>query len=194
MILTGPAIQGAVDRGEINIDPFDPARLNPASYDLELGELVSIYTPEESTVPFPAMQAPTCRRILDSARRQNVTVMRMTGDGFIVEPGNLYLMHTRERIHTRGYVPIIDGKSSIGRLGLLVHVTAGYGDPGFNGQYTLEVVALAHPVIVYPGMRFAQMRFHAMQGRLDPYRGNYTGEDAMGPVRSASWRQFVALG
>jgi dCTP deaminase len=116
----------------------------------------------------------------------------MSEHGFHIEPGRLYLMHTRERICTRKYVPIIDGKSSIGRLGVLVHVTAGYGDPGFDGQYTLEVTSIAHTVVLYPGMRIAQMRFHAIQGDVADYqeRGSYTGADAVGPVRSASWRQF----
>lgn len=198
MILTGPAIRGAVERGEIDIDPFDPERLNPASYDLVLGSEVGMYTPIEQSFPrehvtdgsLVSEMASTFT--LDSSVREQLTVCEMSAGGFVVKPRILYLMHTRERIHTRRYVPIIDGKSSIGRLGLLVHVTAGYGDPGFDGQYTLEVVALAHPVIVYPGMRFAQMRFHLMHGEAPDYKeaGHYTGDDARGPVRSASWRQF----
>ncbi len=195
MILTGPAIQAAIERGDVEIDPFDPARINPASYDLLLGSQVAIYTAEEldlsddERVCSDAATAP--KGVLDSKKRQNLSCIRMSEDGFTVEPGRLYLMHTAERIHTRRYVPIIDGKSSIGRLGLTVHITAGYGDPGFNGQYTIEVVSLAHAVIVYPGMRFAQVRFHMTYPIPDQlYQGNYTDESAMGPVRSASWCQF----
>jgi dCTP deaminase len=195
MILTGPSIHEAFKREEIDIDPFDSARINPASYDLRLGDQVAVYTPEEDGRGGLAIQATVARRLLlDSRRRQNVTRHRMLPEGFIVEPGNLYLMHTAERIHTDRFVTVIDGKSSIGRLGLMVHVTAGYGDPGFDGQYTLEVTSIAHPVVVYPGMLFCQARFHALQRAADEdpqlYSGNYTGEASRGPVRSASWKQF----
>lgn len=93
-------------------------------------------------------------------------------------------------------MPVLDGKSSIGRLGVQVHVTAGYGDPGFDGQYTLEVTSV-YPVRVYPGMRFCQMRFHTrdlgdqtvLKGPL-LYAGSYEGETSRGPVPSMIWRQF----
>lgn len=198
MILTGPAIQKAVENDAISIDPFDHARVNPASYDLRLGDQVAVYSAEEMTFDLAASYFPLVgvrtlepvRRLLDSRKRQNVTCALMDSSGFIVEPGRLYLMHTAERLHTDHYVTVIDGKSSIGRLGLMVHVTAGYGDPGFNGQYTLEVTSVAHPVVVYPGMLFCQARFHAILGERQLYQGNYTGDSSRGPVRSASYRQF----
>jgi len=90
-------------------------------------------------------------------------------------------------------VPVIDGKSSIGRLFIAMHITAGYGDTGFNGQYTLEVTAV-HPVIVYPGMRFCQMRFHTTVGEVLDYANcdsHYTGANAMGPVASQAYKQFL---
>lgn len=105
--------------------------------------------------------------------------------GWVLMPGVGYLMHTVERIHTDHYVPVLDGKSSIGRLFIQVHVTAGFGDPGYDGQYTLEVTS-KFPVIVYPGMRFCQMRFHAIEGEVLNYRdtGHYKGEQAKGAVAS----------
>jgi dCTP deaminase len=107
-----------------------------------------------------------------------------------LEPNVGYLMHTIERVHTKKYVPVLDGKSSIGRLFMKVHETAGYGDAGFDGQYTLEVTVV-HPLRVYPGMRIAQMRFHTILGEVQKlYAGNYTGEAAKGPVPSRAWRQF----
>jgi len=98
-------------------------------------------------------------------------------------------MHTAERVFSNRFVPVLDGKSSIGRLGICVHLTAGYGDPGFNGQYTLEVTTV-YPVRVYPRMRFCQMRFHMIEGEVQQYTGNYTGGSAMGPVASRCWKQF----
>ena len=106
-------------------------------------------------------------------------------------PGVGYLMHTAERVCTNKYVPVLDGKSSLGRLFVMVHVTAGYGDAGFDGQYTLEV--LVHfPVIVYPGMRFCQMRFMEIKGDPVSYQrtGHYVGDKALGPVGSLVHKQL----
>lgn len=183
MILSGPAIYAAVERGFIDISPFDESRLNPASYDLELGDEVGIYAVPGGLRGY--------KRTLDSKHESPFMLERMDRtEGFTVEPGYLYLMHTRERISTKRFVPVLDGKSSIGRLGVLVHVTAGYGDPGFDGQYTLEVTSIAHPVVLYPGMLIAQMRFHDLVGEPHYYNGNYQGATSTGPVPSASWRQF----
>lgn len=105
--------------------------------------------------------------------------------GWIIMPGVGYLMHTVERVHTDFYVPVLDGKSSIGRLFVQVHVTAGFGDAGYDGQYTLEVTS-QFPVIIYPGMKFCQMRFHVIKGKVLSYRdtGHYQGEQAKGAVAS----------
>jgi dCTP deaminase len=175
VILSDSAILAAVKCGDIEIDPFDPARLNPVSYDLALGNEVLSY---ETMYGLDAKKEPRVQRstILDH--------------GFICYPGHGYLMHTVERVHTKKYVPVLDGKSSIGRLFMKIHETAGYGDPGFDGQYTLEVTVV-HPLRVYPGMRIAQMRFHTILGEVQKlYAGNYTGEAAKGPVPSRAWRQF----
>jgi dCTP deaminase len=126
------------------------------------------------------------------AKEDNPTELReLPEEGFVLLPGIGYLLHTEERVRTDRYVPIIDGKSSIGRLFVTVHVTAGFGDPGFDGQYTLETT-VTHPVKVYPGMRITQMRFHTIAGEVGLYEGNYTGEGAKGPVASRSFKQFAA--
>lgn len=111
--------------------------------------------------------------------------------GWLLRPGVGYLMHTVERVCTNRFIPVLDGKSSIGRLFVAAHVTAGYGDPGFDGQYTLEVIA-THPVVVYPGMRFCQIRFHTAVGEILSYGkgGHYTGSNSIGPVPSRAWEQF----
>jgi dCTP deaminase len=179
-ILSGAAIEAAVRDGKIVIDGFDPKYLNPASYDLTLGNKVGVYK----------------EGLLDAKSENDYGIHAYaTGSaryGIILKPGKLYLMHTVERIGSKTLVSVIDGKSSIGRLGICVHLTAGYGDPGFLGQYTLEVTCVRE-VIVYPGMRFAQVRFHTMElGGLEPtqYEGNYVGATAEGPVPSKSWKQF----
>jgi dCTP deaminase len=115
--------------------------------------------------------------------------------GWIIQPGVGYLMHTVERIHTDRYVPVLDGKSSIGRLFVQVHVTAGFGDPGFDGQYTLEVTS-QFPIRVYPGMRFCQIRFHHVEGDVTSYQelGRYKDGAAKGAVGSRIHETFVKPG
>lgn len=205
-ILSGIEIQAAAKRGEIRIDPFDPNhvnfgdRMNPASYDLTLGRKVAVYSavtrgdfaPPMPNLP-PGYNLYPGSGWLDAAKKNEVTEYEMEGDSpLYLRPGVGYLMHTEECITTDRYVPIIDGKSSIGRLFAFIHVTAGYGDPGFNGQYTLEVTVV-HPLLVYPGMRFCQMRFHTIVGDVESYKkkGNYQGELARGPIPSQSHKMFA---
>lgn len=174
-ILTGPEIRRQVELGAIRVTPWSPELLNPASLDLRLGERVVMY--EARSVP------------LDCKRAGRTFEKKIASAGYVLKPGNLYLMHTEERVWTDRFVPVLDGKSSIGRLGICVHLTAGYGDSGFDGQYTLEVTTV-YPVRVYAGMRFCQMRFHTTVGEPALYQGNYTGEHSTGPVPSRVWRQF----
>ena len=176
MILTGKAIESAWKSGDIEIDPFCEDQINPASYDLRLGDEVATYD---------------FNGLVYDVREQPTKVERRTipSSGFIVRPGVGYLMHTRETVKTDRYVPVIDGKSSIGRLFISIHQTAGFGDAGFDGQYTLEVTTL-YPIRLYAGMRIAQIRFHETSGELTLYKGNYVGETAKGPVPSRAWRQF----
>jgi dCTP deaminase len=181
-ILSGQAIVAARERGDIVIDPFRPEMVNPASVDLTLGDHMAVYI--NSVGPPTAL----VQRPLDPRVEQPVMALTIPSTGFTLRPGIGYLMHTVERVGSRRYVPVLDGKSSMGRLFVQIHVTAGFGDPGFFGQWTLEVV-VTHPVILYPGMRIAQMRFHEMSGDVKLYEGNYK-DDAEGPVASRAWRQF----
>jgi len=226
-ILTGPEIRRALFAGDIVIEPMDEENLqdgtlvNPASYDLTLGNKVAVYSnvmqvvfgnaikarqaykdgvpePLDSVIYDAVVRSKgSClyahnERWLDSKRKNSTWEFTIDKEaGWLLKPGIGYLMHTVERVTTDRYIPVLDGKSSIGRLFVTAHVTAGYGDPGFDGQYTLEVVS-THPVVVYPGMRFCQMRFHTAVGEVLNYkhRGHYTGQASMGPVPSMSWRQF----
>lgn len=212
-ILSDSAISSAVERGDIRIDPFTSAHINPASYDLTLGDEVTVYKhwvgynenydvrpkfgisiadvtgkPRDGSDMFAVRDT-----VLDVRKEPETVSFKIDpNQGWILKPGIGYLMHTRERIWTEKYVPIVDGKSSIGRLFVQIHATAGYGDPGFDGQYTLEVI-VQHPIRVYPGMRIGQIRFHTLEGELSKtYKatGNYKGEHAKGAVGSQAWRQF----
>lgn len=179
-ILSGPRIVEEVEAGRILFEPFDPELLNPASVDLRLGDWVAIYKGEG-------------QKLFDVRCEQEVDRWNFSSLGLRLWPGKLYLLHTVERVCTEHFVPVLDGKSSVGRLGIQVHMTAGYGDPGFDGQYTLEVTSV-YPVHVFAGMRFCQMRFHelaeARSGLRQLYDGNYSGDYSRGPVPSRVHRQF----
>lgn len=199
-ILTRQAIRAAMDRGEINISPFNEKQLNPCSYDVRLGAGIKVYRnwTEQSYVPntshlrsngmFPAVKhfAP-----IDMKKPPETWDMTMDERGFLLLPGVFYLMHTVERVCATQCVPVIDGKSSIGRLGIKIHFTAGIGDPGFDGQYTLEV-EVSGPVIVYPNVRIGQIRFFEATGEVEDYKasGHYVGETAVGAVGSRAHKQI----
>jgi dCTP deaminase len=195
---------------EPNSDGERPA--GPASYDLTLGRTVSVYKAVTeadfsgsvpgalvrpswgspySSIPFRPSRASGPPNYLDAASENEVASYEMDDRGLLLMPGVGYLMHTEERVKTDRFVPIVDGKSSIGRLFCQVHWTAGFGDPGFDGQYTLEVAVLA-PLRLYPGMRICQIRFHTTEGGDRGYarNGTYVGDFSEGPVPSRSWKMF----
>ena len=133
MVLSGHEIRQQLGKN-IVIDPFDEARLNPNSYNLTLHDELMIY--EEV--------------VLDMRRANRVRRLTIPPEGLVLQPNQLYLGRTIERTETRNLVPMIEGRSSIGRLGLFVHVTAGFGDVGFCGYWTLEMFAV-QPVRIYAG-------------------------------------------
>lgn len=200
-ILTDQIIRASVESGAIRIDPFNPAHVNPTSVDLTLGDEVAIYEDWVETYDTRGETSPTedgrhfvpRNRIVDVRQEPRIEKFKIDPErGWLLLPKIGYLMHTRERVWTDKYVPILDGKSSIGRLFLQVHATAGYGDPGFDGHYTLEVI-VQHPLRVFPGMRICQIRFHTTHGEVEKTYdkvGHYTGEAAVGAVGSQAWKQF----
>lgn len=192
MILSGPEIERQVEDGRVLVEPYDIRRSNPASFDLTLGSYGAVYSdvveqrdPSDSS----GLSLYPKDGILDSARDNPTLRFTLPKSGFVLKPGIGYLFHTEEIVWARDLVPVLDGKSSIGRLFTKIHETAGFCDPQFKGQITLEVTVV-HKVKVYPGMRIGQIRFHTIVGELRPYDGNYTGERAQGPVPSRSWKQF----
>ena len=200
MIITGPEIKEQIEQRHIDIDPFDESCINPASIDLTLGSTVSVYNAwvstgyefEHAPSHFDGSYIQRTLNVIDIKKQADLQTFKIHEDlGWVLKPDILYLMHTRERVHTKRYVPVLDGKSSIGRLGIVIHLTAGYGDPGFDGQYTLEVTVV-HAIRIYAGMRFCQMRFHTCAGDLLDYQdtGHYKGLAAQGPVASQAYKQF----
>ncbi len=154
MILSGNEIQKNLGTN-IRIDPFDESRLNPNSNNLTLHEELMIY--EEV--------------VLDMAEPNRTRRIKIPPQGLVLTPSQLYLGRTAERTETHNLVPMIEGRSSIGRLGLFVHVTAGFGDVGFCGYWTLEMFAV-QPIRIYPGVPICQIFYHQIIGDFIPYNSD----------------------
>lgn len=154
MILSGHQIRSSLGR-DIVIEPFVEANLNPNSYNLTLHNELMTY--EEV--------------VLDMAKANRVRRIVIPPEGLVLGPNQLYLGRTREMTETHNLVPMIEGRSSIGRLGLFVHVTAGFGDVGFCGYWTLEMFAV-QPVRIYPGVPICQIFYHEIKGTITEYASN----------------------
>ncbi|MGC3968700.1 MAG: dCTP deaminase [Pirellulales bacterium] len=154
MILSGHEIRNRLNSG-IVIEPFDERNLNPNSYNLTLHDELMTY--EEL--------------VLDMRKANRVRRIQIPQEGLVLTPHQLYLGRTVERTETYDLVPMIEGRSSIGRLGLFVHVTAGFGDVGFRGYWTLEMFAV-QPVRIYPGVPICQIFYHQITGEYTNYESD----------------------
>jgi dCTP deaminase len=154
MVLSGHEIKRRLG-ADIVIDPFVESRLNPNSYNLTLHDELMVY--EEL--------------VLDMRKANRVRRMAIPPEGLVLQPNQLYLGRTSERTETRNLVPMIEGRSSIGRLGLFVHVTAGFGDVGFCGFWTLEMFAV-QPVRIYAGVAICQIFYHEIHGPYTEYQSD----------------------
>jgi dCTP deaminase len=116
---------------------------------------------------------------LDMKKDNQAVKYNISEDGFILYPGRFYLARTKERTVTNGFVPCIEGRSSIARLGITVHITAGFGDNGCDGYWTLEM-KVEHPIKIYPGTRICQIYYDTIDGDASiVYEGKYAGNDSV---------------
>ena len=149
MILTGRQIASEMGCG-LEIVPFNPKQLNPNSYNLRLADELLVY------------DELVC---LDMAKENHYHSIKMDKDGFVLQPQKLYLGRTMEWTATDKFVPMLEGRSSVGRLGISIHATAGFGDIGFNGFWTLEISCI-EPVRIYPGVEICQIYYHTIDESL----------------------------
>ena len=152
MIWSDKKILAAMDRGEIVIRPFDRSNLGTNSYDVHLGRHLARYKDH----------------ILDARKHNEIEEMEIGPKGFVLHPNTLYLGVTQEYTETHSSVPFLEGKSSVGRLGIDIHATAGKGDVGFCNHWTLEI-SCTHPVRVYEGMPIGQLIYFAVEGDIENY-------------------------
>ena len=164
MILSGKAIAQHMGK-EIIIEPYDPKRLNPNSYNLSLHNQLLVYENHQ----------------LDMTTPNPVKTLTIPETGLVLEPNKLYLGRTNEFTKTDRFVPMLEGRSSIGRLGLFIHVTAGFGDVGFSGYWTLEIFCV-QPIRIYPNVEICQIYYHDIQGEYEPYSsGKYQNNTGIQP-------------
>jgi dCTP deaminase len=177
MILTDKQILEEIENGNILIEPFDRKYLGSNSYDVHLGKYLAIYKED----------------LLDCKRHNKVDYIEIPDEGMILFPSRLYLGVTLEYTETHKQVPFLEGKSSIGRLGIDIHATAGKGDVGFSNYWTLEI-SVKQPVRVYHGMPIGQLIYFETSGDvLMPYNqktsAKYTQRSEK-PMESMMWKNF----
>ncbi|MEG0853396.1 MAG: dCTP deaminase [Angelakisella sp.] len=164
MILSGKEILKHMGK-EIIIEPFDDKRINPNSYNLSLHNELLVYENDLLDMKIPN---PTKRIVIPE-------------DGLVLEPHKLYLGRTNEFTSTNSFVPMLEGRSSTGRLGLFIHVTAGFGDIGFAGYWTLEIFCV-QPIKIYPNTEICQIYYHDIHGEYDLYSsGKYQNNHDIQP-------------
>jgi dCTP deaminase len=175
MILSDHAIKEAIEHGTIVIEPFRADCLGSNSYDVHLGKTLALYEGSE----------------LDAKKANSVRYFDIPKEGFLLEPQLFYLGVTEEYTETLCYVPFLEGKSSVGRLGIDIHATAGKGDVGFKNFWTLEI-SVKMPVRVYAGMPIGQIIYFVVEGEvLTPYHAKESAkykERSPLPQPSFMWR------
>jgi dCTP deaminase len=164
LILSGKEIERRLNR-DIVIEPYEKKLLNPNSYNLRLSDELLVY----SSMPLNMKEPNDTKKII------------IPETGYLLQPGVLYLGRTLEYTETYNLVPMLEGRSSIGRLGMYVHITAGFGDVGFKGYWTLEI-SVIHPLIIYPKVQICQIFYHIVEGEITEYKsGKYQGNKGVQP-------------
>lgn len=157
MILSGLKIKEEVENNNITLSPYDDTLLNPNSYNYRLGdELLELND-----------------SVIDPNQKSNYKKIKLTNEGYVLKPNKLYLGSTKEIIGSDKYVTQLIGRSSVGRLGLFLQVTAPLGHVGCKHSWTLEL-KVVQPLRVYPNMKIGQVTFWCIDGSIDLYKGNYT--------------------
>ncbi|MGW4270889.1 dCTP deaminase [Streptomyces seoulensis] len=186
MLLSDRHLRQAIADGRLAVSPFEEAMLQPASIDVRLDRSFLVFEGHRYGHIDPAIEQPGLTRLVEPA----------DGEAFVLHPGEFVLASTYERVVLADDLAgRLEGKSSLGRLGLMTHSTAGFIDPGFAGHITLELSNLAPlPVVLWPGMKVGQLCVFEMSGPAEhPYgsavRGSrYQGQ--RGPTASRSWQNF----
>lgn len=177
MILSDKKILEEIKKGNIVIKPFDSKNMGGNSYDVHLSKYFAVYKDKS----------------LDAKKHNKVKHFEISDKGFLLKPGELYLASTEEYTESHKHVPFLEGKSSTGRLGIDIHATAGKGDVGFCGYWTMEV-STSKPVRVYPGMPIGQLIYYVVDGKVNTLynkkKGAKYSHQEKRPKESMMWKNF----
>jgi len=184
VLLSDRDIRAELDAARVVLDPYDPAMVQPSSVDVRLDKFFRLF--HRYPVIDPAEDQPDLTHLVE------VT----SGESFVLHPGEFVLGSTYEQVTLPDDVAArLEGKSSLGRLGLLTHSTAGFVDPGFSGHVTLELSNVATlPILLWPGMKVGQLCFFRLSSAAEHpygsarYGSRYQGQ--RGPTASRSWQNF----
>ena len=177
MILTDKGILAEIEKGTIVIEPYDREYLGTNSYDVHLSKYFATYD----------------IHTLDAKKHNTITHFEIPEDGFVLQPGTLYLGSTLEYTETHAHVPFLEGKSSMGRLGIDIHATAGKGDGGFCNHWTLEISCI-QPVRIYAGMPVGQLIYFVVDGDIENAYNTKPNakynQRSPKPMESMMWKNF----
>ena len=186
MLLSARDIRAEIDNGRVVLDPWDPALIQPSSVDVRLDKYFRLFDNHKYPVIDPSQDQPDLTRLVEVD----------PSDGFVLHPGEFVLGSTLEAVTLPDDLAArVEGKSSLGRLGLLTHATAGFVDPGFTGHVTLELSNVATlPIMLWPGMKIGQLAFFRLSSPAEhpygsaTYGSHYQGQ--RGPTASRSFASF----
>ncbi|SEC30432.1 dCTP deaminase [Streptomyces melanosporofaciens] len=186
VLLSDKDIRAEIDAGRVRIDPYDPAMVQPSSIDVRLDRFFRVFENHRYPHIDPAVEQPDLTRLVEPEGE----------DAFILHPGEFVLASTYEVVSLPDDIASrLEGKSSLGRLGLLTHSTAGFIDPGFSGHVTLELSNVATlPIKLWPGMKIGQLcMFRLTSPAEHPYGSAHYGsryQGQRGPTPSRSFQRF----
>ncbi len=186
VLLSDRDIRAQIDQGRVVLDPYDPEMVQPSSVDVRLDRYFRLFDNHKYPVIDPAQDQPELTRLVEVE----------SGEGFVLHPGEFVLGSTLEAVTLPDDLAArVEGKSSLGRLGLLTHATAGFVDPGFSGHVTLELSNVATlPIVLWPGMKVGQLCFMRLTSASEHpygsavYGSHYQGQ--RGPTASRSFHNF----
>ena len=187
MLLSDHDIKLELDAGRIGLDPYDPSLIQPSSIDVRLDRLFRLFDNHKYPFIDPSVDQPELTRLVEVDE----------GEPFVLHPGEFVLGSTLETVTLPDDLAArVEGKSSLGRLGLLTHATAGFVDPGFRGHITLELSNVATlPIKLWPGMKIGQLCFFRLSSASEhPYGSAGTGshyQGQRGPTASRSFERFI---
>jgi len=198
VLLSDRDIRAEIESGRVRLDPWDPAMVQPSSVDVRLDKFFRLFDNHRYPYIDPAAEQPDLTRLVEVGGSGGASAASgdTAEDRFVLHPGEFVLGSTLETVTLPDDLAArVEGKSSLGRLGLLTHATAGFVDPGFSGHVTLELSNVATlPIILYPGMKIGQLCFFRLSSPAEnpygsaAYGSHYQGQ--RGPTASRSWQNF----